>query len=142
MRNSYIQIADEVSGAVIAKYTLEEDFSMETSVQVGSFYRRDGHFMFKAVGAGYNRGQATSCARTAARSRLAAARPAGYRRAGRRPTMTNPSDEPKRLEFDTTPERTPGRLAFDAPPAAAAPVARGRAAGAAGARLRAGARVR
>ncbi|WP_420210033.1 hypothetical protein ACN8ZM_11825 [Burkholderia aenigmatica] len=38
--------------------------------------------------------------------------------------MTNPSDEPKRLEFDTTPERTPGRLAFDAPPAAATPVAR------------------
>lgn len=56
VRNSYIQIADEVSGAVIAKYALEEDFSMETSVQVGSFYRRDGHFMFKAVGAGYNRG--------------------------------------------------------------------------------------
>ncbi|WP_069706943.1 hypothetical protein [Burkholderia seminalis] len=34
--------------------------------------------------------------------------------------MTNPSDEPKRLEFDTTPERTPGRLAFDAPPGAPA----------------------
>nr|WP_269766110.1 TerD family protein [Burkholderia ubonensis] len=41
---------------MIAKYALEEDFSMETSVQVGSFYRRDGQFMFKAVGAGYNRG--------------------------------------------------------------------------------------
>ncbi|WP_334000681.1 hypothetical protein [Burkholderia cepacia] len=38
--------------------------------------------------------------------------------------MTNPSDEPKRLEFDTTPERTPGRHAFDAPPAAATPGAR------------------
>ncbi len=56
VRNSYIQIADEVTGAVIARYALEEDFSMETSVQVGSFYRRDGQFMFKAVGAGYNRG--------------------------------------------------------------------------------------
>ncbi|WP_175854475.1 hypothetical protein [Burkholderia anthina] len=38
--------------------------------------------------------------------------------------MTNPSDEPKRLEFDTTPERTPGRLAFDSPPAAGVPAAR------------------
>ncbi|WP_175921108.1 hypothetical protein [Burkholderia pyrrocinia] len=38
--------------------------------------------------------------------------------------MTNPSDEPKRLEFDTTPERTPGRLAFDVPPTAGAPAAR------------------
>ncbi|MEN8516453.1 hypothetical protein [Burkholderia sp. RS02] len=38
--------------------------------------------------------------------------------------MTNPSDEPKRLEFDTTPERTPGRLAFDAPPTAGVPAAR------------------
>ncbi|RQS04979.1 TerD family protein [Burkholderia sp. Bp9002] len=56
VRNSYIRIADEATGAAIAKYALEEDFSMETSVQVGSFYRRDGHFMFKAVGAGYSRG--------------------------------------------------------------------------------------
>ncbi|KWI48647.1 hypothetical protein WT72_27915 [Burkholderia pseudomultivorans] len=38
--------------------------------------------------------------------------------------MTNRSDEPKRLEFDTTPERTPGRLAFDAPSAAGAAAAR------------------
>ncbi|KWE50351.1 hypothetical protein [Burkholderia sp. MSMB2157WGS] len=38
--------------------------------------------------------------------------------------MTNPSDEPKRLEFDTTPERTPGRLAFDALAAPGASVAR------------------
>lgn len=56
VRHSYLEIYDEVSGASIAKYSLEEDFSMETSVQVGSFYRRDGQFMFKAVGAGYNRG--------------------------------------------------------------------------------------
>ncbi|ABO59850.1 chemical-damaging agent resistance protein C (plasmid) [Burkholderia sp. SFA1] len=56
VRNSYIQISDEASGQIIAKYPLEEDFSMETAVQVGSFYRRDGQFMFKAVGTGYNRG--------------------------------------------------------------------------------------
>jgi tellurium resistance protein TerD len=58
VRNSYIQIADETTGNVIARYALEEDFSMETAVQVGSFYRRDGNFMFKAVGAGYKRGLA------------------------------------------------------------------------------------
>ncbi|MDF3835831.1 TerD family protein [Cupriavidus basilensis] len=56
VRNSYIQISDEVTGTEIAKYPLEDDFSMETAVQVGSFYRRDGQFFFKAVGAGYNRG--------------------------------------------------------------------------------------
>jgi len=38
--------------------------------------------------------------------------------------MTNPSDEPKRLQFDTTPERTPGRLAFDASSTAGVPAAR------------------
>ncbi|MBN3723408.1 hypothetical protein [Burkholderia sp. Ac-20379] len=38
--------------------------------------------------------------------------------------MTHPSDEPKRLDFDTEPERKPGRPLFDAAPAAAAPAPR------------------
>ncbi|GAB5095946.1 TerD family protein [Caballeronia sp. HLA56] len=58
VRNSYIEISEEDTGKVLARYPLEEDFSLETAVQVGSFYRRDGQFMFKAVGMGYNRGLA------------------------------------------------------------------------------------
>lgn len=38
--------------------------------------------------------------------------------------MTHPPDEPKRLDFDTEPERKPGRPLFDAAPAAAAPAPR------------------
>jgi tellurium resistance protein TerD len=35
---------------------LEEDFSVETAVQVGSLYRKDGGFGFKSVGTGYQLG--------------------------------------------------------------------------------------
>jgi tellurium resistance protein TerD len=46
-----------VTGNLIARYDLGEDFSSETAVQFGSIYKReDGAFAFKAVGAGYNFG--------------------------------------------------------------------------------------
>lgn len=56
--NSYIKLYDETTGAELANYALEEDFSAETAVQVGSFYRKDGGWSFKAVGAGFKRGLA------------------------------------------------------------------------------------
>lgn len=42
----------------LANYDLDEDFSVETSVQFGSLYKKDGAWVFKAVGAGYKRGLA------------------------------------------------------------------------------------
>lgn len=56
--NSVIVMRDDVSGEVLAKYVLEDDFSMETAVQFGSLVKKDGSWTFKAVGAGFNKGLA------------------------------------------------------------------------------------
>lgn len=53
---AYIRIMPEGSTDEVAHYDLEEDFSSETAVQVGSFYRKNGEWSFKAVGSGYNVG--------------------------------------------------------------------------------------
>lgn len=53
VRNSYIRIIDDASGAEVAKYELGEDFSIETAVEFGRLYKRDGHWKFEASGIGY-----------------------------------------------------------------------------------------
>lgn len=53
---SYIKLYDDESGAEIAKYALDDDFHAETAVQFGSLYKKDSGWMFKAVGAGYDKG--------------------------------------------------------------------------------------
>lgn len=59
---SYIALYDDVTGNLIARYDLEEDFSVETAVQFGSLYKReDGAWGFKAIGAGYKLGLAAFC---------------------------------------------------------------------------------
>ena len=55
---SVTPIRNDDTGEVLAKYDLEDDFSTETAVQFGSLYRKDGAWMFKAVGQGHNRGLA------------------------------------------------------------------------------------
>ena len=55
---SDIKLFDDETGELIASYDLEENFSMETAVQFGSLYLKDGGWNFKAVGAGYNLGLA------------------------------------------------------------------------------------
>jgi tellurium resistance protein TerD len=55
--SSYVAIYDDATGATIARYDLGDDFSTETSVQMGSIYKRDdGNWGFKAIGAGYAKG--------------------------------------------------------------------------------------
>ena len=54
VRNSYIRIVDDVSGTEIAKYELDEDFSIETGIEFGRLYRRDNNWKFEASGIGYN----------------------------------------------------------------------------------------
>ena len=56
VRNSYIKLYNDATGEVVAKYALEDDFSTETAVQFGSLYKKDGQWLFKAVGAGYKKG--------------------------------------------------------------------------------------
>ncbi len=58
VRNSYIKLYDDETGREVAKYSLEDDFSTETAVQFGSLYKKDGAWLFKAVGAGYKKGLA------------------------------------------------------------------------------------
>jgi tellurium resistance protein TerD len=53
VRNSYIRIVDENSGAEVAKYELDEDFSIETAVEFGRLYKREGKWKFEASGIGY-----------------------------------------------------------------------------------------
>lgn len=55
---SVIALRDDATGKVIGKYELEDDFSSETAVQFGSLYKKDGNWMFKAVGAGFKKGLA------------------------------------------------------------------------------------
>lgn len=40
----------------IMKYELEEDFSIETAVEFGRLYRRNGQWKFEAIGVGQKQG--------------------------------------------------------------------------------------
>lgn len=53
IRNSYIRIVDNDTGAEIAKYELDEDFSIETSIEFGRLYLKDGKWKFDPTGIGY-----------------------------------------------------------------------------------------
>jgi tellurium resistance protein TerD len=53
VRNSYIRIVEESTGQEVAKYELGEDFSIETAVEFGRLYKRDGKWKFEASGIGY-----------------------------------------------------------------------------------------
>lgn len=53
VRDSYIRIVDDSTGKEIAKYELGEDFSIETAVEFGRLYKKDGKWKFEASGIGY-----------------------------------------------------------------------------------------
>lgn len=53
VRNSYIRIVDDATGQEIAKYELDEDFSIETGVEFGRLYKRNNQWKFEASGIGY-----------------------------------------------------------------------------------------
>lgn len=53
VRDSYIRVLDNNGNQEIAKYELGEDFSVETAVEFGRLYRRDGKWKFEASGIGY-----------------------------------------------------------------------------------------
>ncbi len=56
VRNSYIRICNADTNAEIAKYDLDEDFSIETGVIFGRLYRRNGVWKFEAMGNGVKGG--------------------------------------------------------------------------------------
>jgi tellurium resistance protein TerD len=53
--DAYINIYNGASDVVLAQYKLTEVFTKETSVQVGSFSKKDNEWSFQAVGAGYEK---------------------------------------------------------------------------------------
>jgi tellurium resistance protein TerD len=53
VRNSYIRLLDNLKNEEIAKYELGEDFSIETAIEFGRLYKRDGKWKFEASGIGY-----------------------------------------------------------------------------------------
>ena len=52
VRNSYIRIYDAKTNAEIARYDLDEYFSIETAVEFGRLYRRGDEWKFEAMGIG------------------------------------------------------------------------------------------
>jgi len=56
VRNSFIRIVDDASNTELLKYELEEDFSIETAVEFGRIYNKDGQWKFEAVGIGMKGG--------------------------------------------------------------------------------------
>lgn len=56
VRNSFIRIYDGVTNEEICKYELDEDFSIESAVEFGRIYKREGGWRFEAMGMGYTGG--------------------------------------------------------------------------------------
>ena len=56
VRNSFIRIFDTSTNEELLKYELEEDFSIETAVEFGRIYKRNGEWKFEAVGVGMRGG--------------------------------------------------------------------------------------
>lgn len=56
--NSYIRIVDNMTGAEVVRYNLEEDFSIETAIVVGELYRYQNEWKFNAIGSGFSGGLA------------------------------------------------------------------------------------
>lgn len=56
VRNSFIRITNTLSNEELLKYELEEDFSIETAVEFGRIYKRNGDWRFEAVGVGMKGG--------------------------------------------------------------------------------------
>ncbi len=58
VRNSFVRIYNPENNEELLKYELEEDFSIETAVEFGRLYKRNGEWKFEAVGVGQKGGLA------------------------------------------------------------------------------------
>lgn len=56
VRDSFIRIYNALTGEEIAKYELNEDFSVETAIEFGRLYRDGSQWKFEAMGIGYRGG--------------------------------------------------------------------------------------
>ncbi|MDR1055204.1 MAG: TerD family protein [Prevotellaceae bacterium] len=58
VRNSFVRIYNPDTNEKILEYELEEDFSIETAVEFGRLYKKNGEWKFEAVGVGQKGGLA------------------------------------------------------------------------------------
>jgi tellurium resistance protein TerD len=56
VRNAFIRIFDTNTQEVILIFELDEDFSIETAVEFGRIYKKNGEWKFEAVGVGMKGG--------------------------------------------------------------------------------------
>lgn len=56
VHNAYIRIYNDETQEEIARYDLDEDFSIETAVVFGRLYRYNGNWKFEAIGNGDKQG--------------------------------------------------------------------------------------
>lgn len=52
VHNSYIRIYNSITNEEIARYDLDEDFSVETAVEFGRLYKKGNEWKFEAMGIG------------------------------------------------------------------------------------------
>jgi tellurium resistance protein TerD len=61
VRNSFIRIYNAQTNEEIAKYELDEDFSIETAIEFGRLYKKNEEWKFEAMGIGYKGGLEYFC---------------------------------------------------------------------------------
>ena len=54
--NAIIRLVNEETNQEIVRYELDEDYSTETAIEFGKFYKKGNSWRFQAVGTGYNAG--------------------------------------------------------------------------------------
>lgn len=67
VRDAYIQIKNAVSGEIICRYDLDEDFSTDKGVEFGRLYRRGSEWKFQAVGEAHKDGLYPICRKYASK---------------------------------------------------------------------------
>ena len=67
VRDAFIQIKNAVTGDVICRYDLDEDFSTDKGVEFGRLYRRGSEWKFQAVGEAHADGLESICRKDASK---------------------------------------------------------------------------
>ena len=61
VRNAYIRLFDTENNQEVIRFDLTEEYSIETAMEIGALYRKNGGWKFDAIGAGYSGGLAALC---------------------------------------------------------------------------------
>lgn len=59
--SAYCRLVDNKTGKEVARFDLNEDFSIETAVVIGEVYKHNGDWNFRAIGQGFSGGLQSLC---------------------------------------------------------------------------------